>query len=275
MPELPEVETVRRTLEMLILDKEIKKVTVLWPKIIKHPDVDQFCDALIGERFVQLGRRGKFLILYTEKYALISHLRMEGRYAHYEAEEPVALHTHVIFTFTDGTELRYKDVRKFGTMHLFEKGKEFDQPPLSTLGPEPFDPEFTAGYLQKRLSTTQRSIKTALLDQTVLVGLGNIYVDEALFRSNIHPERIASSLKRKEWMVLHEQIKATLGEAVEKGGSTIRSYVNSQGQMGMFQLELFVYGRKGENCKVCGTPLQKIVVGGRGTVFCPKCQKKK
>jgi formamidopyrimidine-DNA glycosylase len=275
LPELPEVETVRRTLEMLILDKEIKKVTVLWPKIIKHPEVDQFCDALIGERFVQLGRRGKFLILYTEKFALISHLRMEGRYALFEAQEPVAPHTHVIFTFTDGTELRYKDVRKFGTMHLFEKGKEFHQPPLSTLGPEPFDSDFTAGYLQKRLSTTQRSIKTALLDQSVLVGLGNIYVDEALFRSNIHPERIASSLKRKEWMVLHEQIKATLGEAVEKGGSTIRSYVNSQGQMGMFQLELFVYGRKGENCKVCGTPLQKIVVGGRGTVFCPKCQKKK
>jgi len=275
LPELPEVETVRRTLEMLILDKEIKKVSVFWPKMIKHPEVDQFTDALVGEKFLKVDRRGKFLLFYTEKYALISHLRMEGRYAHFDADEPVALHTHVIFTFTDGTELRYKDVRKFGTMHLFKKGTEFEHPPLLTLGPEPFDTKFTASYLQKKLETTKRTIKTALLDQTVVVGLGNIYVDEALFRSRLHPERMASSLKKKEWLVLYKQIKETLAEAIEKGGSTVRSYVNSQGQMGMFQLELFVYGRKGENCKSCHTPLEKIVVGGRGTVFCPKCQKKK
>lgn len=272
MPELPEVETVRRTLETLVLNKEIAGVKVFWPKMIKRPELDQFSDALIGQHFLEIARRGKFLLLYTEDYCLVSHLRMEGRYAHFAADEPVAPHTHVIFTFTDGTELRYKDVRKFGTMHLYLKGTEFIDSPLSGLGPEPFSEAFTIPYLQGRLAKTQRSIKTALLDQSVVVGLGNIYVDESLFRAGIHPERVASSLTQVELERLHREIIETLSEAVEKGGSTVRSYVNSQGQMGMFQLELYVYGRKGEECKKCHTPLERMVVGGRGTVFCPKCQ---
>lgn len=274
MPELPEVETVRKTLKKLVLNKTIENITVFWPKIIKNPvEVEQFIDALKGETFVDAGRRGKFLILYTEQFALVSHLRMEGRYGLYPKDEPFDKHTHVIFHFTDGTELRYRDVRKFGTMHLFLKGEEFLNPPLLELGPEPFSEEFTKEYLAESLKKTNRKIKTALLDQKLFVGLGNIYVDEALFRSGLHPERLASTLDQQEITLLHQEIVATLSEAVQKGGSTIRSYVNSQGEIGMFQLELYAYGRKGEECKKCGTPLEKTTVGGRGTHYCPNCQK--
>ncbi|KON86784.1 5-hydroxymethyluracil DNA glycosylase [Sporosarcina globispora] len=275
MPELPEVETVRRTLQELVIGKTIAHVSVFWPKMIKHPEeFAQFKDALAGQTFRDIGRRGKFLILYTNDFALVSHLRMEGRYGLFSKEAPVEKHTHVIFHFSDGTELRYKDVRKFGTMHLYAKGEEFKTLPLAHLGPEPFTEEFTVDNLAVRLARTTRSIKTALLDQKTIVGLGNIYVDEALFRSRIHPERAANSLTRSELETLHKEIGDTLREAVDKGGSTIRSYVNSQGQIGMFQLELFVYGRKGEDCKVCGSTLERIVTGGRGTVYCPACQKK-
>lgn len=274
MPELPEVETVRKTLKKLVSNKKIENVTVYWPKIIKNPvEVEQFIDALKGETVEDVGRRGKFLILYTERYALVSHLRMEGKYGLYSKEEAFDKHTHVIFHFTDGTELRYRDVRKFGTMHLFKKGEEFRKPPLLELGPEPFAESFTQEYLAKRLAKTNRKVKPTLLDQKTLVGLGNIYVDEALFRAEIHPERPANSLNEKEIAVLHQEIVATLNEAVKKGGSTIRSYVNSQGEIGMFQLELFAYGRKGEGCKRCGAPIEKTTVGGRGTHYCPNCQK--
>lgn len=273
MPELPEVETVRKTLENLVLNKTINEVFVNWPKMIKSPvDVPQFTDALKGQTIKAVGRRGKFLIFYTEEFALVSHLRMEGRYAVYPNNEPIDKHTHVIFHFTDGTELRYKDVRKFGTMHLFEKGTEFQVPPLIDLGPEPFSTEFTREYLSQKLQKTNRKIKPTLLDQKIVVGLGNIYVDEALFRSKIHPETLANTLNSEQLDKLHQEIVKTLSEAVQKGGSTIRSYVNSQGEIGMFQLELFVYGRKGESCKDCGHELEKTVVGGRGTHFCPKCQ---
>ncbi|MEH7122764.1 DNA-formamidopyrimidine glycosylase [Bacillus sp. JJ1532] len=275
MPELPEVETIRRTLDELIMNKTIDHVSVFWPKIVKHPEeVSQFKDALVGQKFTGTGRRGKFLILYTQDFALISHLRMEGKYGLFQQTDEVDKHTHVIFHFTDGTELRYKDVRKFGTMHLYLKGEEFNRLPLSQLGPEPFSDGFTKEELAEKLSKTKRNIKAVLLDQKVVVGLGNIYVDEALFRAQIHPERHADTITNSELTRLHKEIIATLSEAVDKGGSTIRSYINSQGQIGMFQLELLVYGRKGEDCKVCGSQLERIISGGRGTVFCPSCQKK-
>lgn len=274
MPELPEVETVRKTLKKLVVNKTIKDITVYWPKIIKNPlEVEQFVDALIGETILDVGRRGKFLIIYTGNFALVSHLRMEGKYGLYPKDEPYDKHTHVLFHFTDGTELRYRDVRKFGTMHLYKKGDEFLTEPLIGLGPEPFSEEFTIEYLADKLAKTNRKVKTALLDQKVFVGLGNIYVDEALFRAGIHPERLANTLDNSEVTLLHREIVATLSEAVKKGGSTIRSYVNSQGEIGMFQLELYAYGRNGEECKRCGTPLEKTTVGGRGTHYCPQCQK--
>ncbi len=274
MPELPEVETVRRTLIQLVKGKTIKEVTIHWPRIIKKPEeIDQFKDALIGQTIHDVKRRGKFLKFILNDYVLVSHLRMEGRYGLYKPEEPFDQHTHVIFKFNDLTELRYRDVRKFGTMHLFKKGEEEQHLPLAQLGPEPFSPQFTVDYLIERLAKTMRKIKTALLDQSLVVGLGNIYVDEALFRAGINPERTASQLSQQEYERLHMEIVKTLQEAVAQGGSTIRSYVNTQGEIGMFQLQLNVYGRTNEPCKKCGEVLTKTVVGGRGTHYCEKCQK--
>lgn len=273
MPELPEVETIRKTLKALVKNKTIIETEVLWPKIIKLPDdVNQFIDALKGETIHDVHRRGKFLLFETDHYTLVSHLRMEGKYGLFSKEEPIAKHTHVIFKFTDQKELRYHDVRKFGTMHLFKKGTEFDTPPLKLLGPEPFSTDFTTTWFAERLSKTTRKVKAALLDQQVVVGLGNIYVDEALFRAKIHPERSANTLSATEVVTLRREIIATLEEAVQKGGSTIRSYVNSQGQIGMFQLELLVYGREGQPCKNCTNTINKIRVAGRGTHFCLTCQ---
>ncbi|MFJ8529895.1 DNA-formamidopyrimidine glycosylase [Bacillus sp. NPDC094106] len=273
MPELPEVENVRRTLENLVTGKTIKDVIVTYPKLVKRPDdAELFKEMLRGETIERIERRGKFLLLYVTKYVIVSHLRMEGKYLLHKGDEPVDKHTHVRFQFTDGTELHYKDVRKFGTMHLFKKGEEFEQMPLADLGPEPFDVELTPGYLQERLQKTNRKIKVVLLDQRLLVGLGNIYVDEVLFRSGIYPEREASSLTKAEIEKIHEATVTTLREAVERGGSTIRTYINSQGQIGSFQELLNVYGRKGEPCVTCGTVIEKTVVGGRGTHYCPTCQ---
>ncbi|OIJ12387.1 DNA-formamidopyrimidine glycosylase [Anaerobacillus alkalilacustris] len=275
MPELPEVETVKRTLQKLVIGKTIKDITVHWGKIIKRPDdVAQFRHLLIGQTIINVERRAKFLKLIFNDYVVVSHLRMEGRYGLYKVGEPITKHTHVIFSFTDGTELRYQDVRKFGTMHLFIKGEEECQLPLVQLGIEPFDNLFTPKKLKELFEGTNRKVKVTLLDQTKLVGLGNIYVDEALFRSGIYPERIGKELTQKELKKLYQEIKATLQEAINMGGSSVKSYVNGQGEMGMFQQTLFVYGRKGEPCKRCGTEIEKTVVGGRGTHFCPKCQKK-
>lgn len=274
MPELPEVETIRKTLEQLIIGKEIKDVIVHWPKIIKEPvEHEQFSDALKGQVIEAIGRRGKFLVFYMTDFAMVSHLRMEGKYGLFPSQETIDKHTHVIFTFTDNTQLRYKDVRKFGTMHLFLKGEEMTKLPLMHLGPEPLSDDFTIQYLKQVLRKTNRNIKAVILDQKTVVGVGNIYIDEALFRAKIHPERQASSLTEEEQERLLTQIKQTLSEAVEQGGSTIRSYINSQGQIGMFQQQLLVYGRAGEVCKECNSHIDKIRVAGRGTHYCPTCQK--
>ncbi|KJJ43418.1 5-hydroxymethyluracil DNA glycosylase [Bacillus subtilis] len=275
VPELPEVETVRRTLTGLVKGKTIKSVEIRWPNIIKRPaEPEEFARKLAGETIQSIGRRGKFLLFHLDHYVMVSHLRMEGKYGLHQAEEPDDKHVHVIFTMTDGTQLRYRDVRKFGTMHLFNPGEEAGELPLSQLGPEPDAEEFTSAYLKERLAKTNRAVKTALLDQKTVVGLGNIYVDEALFRAGVHPETKANQLSDKTIKTLHAEIKNTLQEAINAGGSTVRSYINSQGEIGMFQLQHFVYGKKDEPCKNCGTMISKIVVGGRGTHFCAKCQKK-
>ena len=275
MPELPEVETIRKTLTSLIVGKTIEDVKVFWPKIIRKPlETEQFRLELLGETFREVDRRGKFLIFKLDRVSLVSHLRMEGKYGLYSKEDPLEKHTHVIFSFTDGTELRYRDVRKFGTMHLFPKGEENREEPLAKLGVEPFSKDFTFDLLEQALAKTERNIKAVLLDQTIVTGLGNIYVDEALYRAKIHPERLANTLKKPEIKRLKKEIVDTLAEAVEKGGSTIRSYVNSQGEIGMFQLELMAYAQEGKPCRRCGTEIVKIRVAGRGTHICPKCQKK-
>ncbi len=273
MPELPEVETIKRTLEQLVLNKTIEAVDVHWGKIIKAPDdVERFKQLLIGQTFRRLGRKGKFLLFYLDDYVLVSHLRMEGKYRVLPVLTEKDKHTHVIFTFTDGEALYYNDVRKFGTMHLYPIGEEMNRDPLKKLGPEPFDSAFTFDYFKQKLNKTERLIKAVLLDQTIVTGLGNIYVDETLFKARVHPMRRANTLSDEEIKRIREAAIITLKEAVELGGTTIRSYVNSQGEMGMFQQELYVYGQQTKACKDCGEEIIKLKVAGRGTHICAACQ---
>lgn len=273
LPELPEVETIKKTLQHLVTEKTIKETDVFWGNILQRPrDPEEFKALLKGQTIHELKRRGKFLLFYLDTHVMISHLRMEGKYGVFPSGDEIAKHTHVIFRFTDGTELRYQDVRKFGTMHIYPIGEEFKGAPLDQLGPEPFDPLFTPDHLYNKLKKTSRHVKTALLDQMIVTGLGNIYVDEALHRSLIHPERKGKDITRTDAVRLHGEIVSTLQEAVEQGGTTIRSYVNTQGQIGMFQQRLKVYGRQDEACERCGNVISKTKVGGRGTHFCIQCQ---
>src|SRR5690625_1939730 len=218
MPELPEVETIRGTLERLVLNKTIDDITIHWAKIIKHPDdTEEFRTLLRGETIQKISRRGKFLLFYLTNYVLVSHLRMEGKYRTVPSTEEVDKHTHVIFHFTDGTDMRYNDVRKFGTMHVFPIGEELNDKPLNQLGPDPFQEAYTFEYIFDRLQKTSRNIKATLLDQTIIAGLGNIYVDEVLFLSQIHPERKANTLSKSEVQVVFEYAKTVLAQAVVQG----------------------------------------------------------
>lgn len=273
MPELPEVETIRRTLSQLVIGKTIDQVSVHLRRIIQLPEeADEFRLLLEGQTIRSVERRGKFLRFLMDDFTLVSHLRMEGRYGLYDKNDPLELHTHVVFHFSDGSELRYKDVRQFGTMHLFPKGKELEEKPLVKLGLEPLDESFTLEAFLTKLSGRSTKIKPLLLNQEYIVGIGNIYVDESLFLARIHPERETSSLSDEELAVLHEAIIRTLNDAVAAGGSSIKSYVNGQGEIGLFQHQLRMYGRKGEACPTCGYAIEKTVVAGRGTHFCPNCQ---
>lgn len=275
MPELPEVETIRQTLQQLIRNRTIEHVQVHWSNIIKAPDdAEQFKHLLVGQTIRNIGRRGKFLLFELDDYTLVSHLRMEGKYSVHSQDDPLKKHTHIIFSFTNGEELRYNDVRKFGTMHLFHKGDERSNKPLNQLGPEPFDETFTFTYFYEKLQRTSRAIKVALLDQSIVSGLGNIYVDETLFHARVHPEKRANELTKKEVELIHQYATHVLDAAVKQGGTTIRSYVSTDGNIGLFQQELYVYGQEDEPCKTCGELIQKMKVSGRGTHICVKCQKK-
>lgn len=276
MPELPEVETIRRTLKQLVLNETIVDVTVHWVNIIKQPEsIDEFRQLLQGQTIHQIERKGKFLLFMLDDYTLVSHLRMEGKYRVDLKEEPLDKHTHVIFHFESGKELRYNDVRKFGTMHVFKKGIELNEKPLNMLGPDPFESHYTFDYIYERFKRTRRYIKATLLDQSIIAGLGNIYVDEVLFKSKIHPETRTNRLTKKQIKRIKEASYSVLKEAVELGGTTIRSYVDGEGEMGMFQQQLFVYGQDGKPCQQCETEIVKLKVAGRGTHICPNCQKKK
>ncbi|WP_088838752.1 MULTISPECIES: DNA-formamidopyrimidine glycosylase [unclassified Listeria] len=273
MPELPEVENVRSTLSDLIISKKIDQVTVNVTKMIVQPEADEFVHLLVGEKFEAVRRRGKFLIFDLTNCSILAHLRMEGKFRlHHETDE-VSKHTHVIFHFTDQTELRFLDVRKFGTLELIEKFGEAKTRSIQKLGPEPLDAQFLKAPFAAGLKKTTRAIKTVLLDQKLVAGVGNIYADEICFMAKVMPTRPANSLTNTEITRIYEATKTIMAEAVELGGSTIRTYVNSEGKLGRYQEKLFVYGQSGEPCPICGTEIEKIKLNGRGTHFCPKCQK--
>lgn len=275
MPELPEVETVRKGLERLVVGKTIKKVQVLWPKIIEQPETPIFEATLIGERIESIGRRGKFLIFHLSHYELISHLRMEGKYQFVETNQPIDKHTHVLFFFEDGSQLRYNDVRKFGRMTLVDKGASDTYKGILKLGPEPLPDQFLLDQFILGLGKSHKAIKPLLLDQKLVTGLGNIYVDEALWEAKIHPEQPANTLKPKEIELLRKAIIDVLSRAIEAGGTTIRSYLNALGEAGSFQVALHVYGQTGHPCVRCHTPIVKTKVAQRGTHYCPNCQRLK
>ncbi|MBO0469405.1 DNA-formamidopyrimidine glycosylase [Enterococcus sp. DIV0242_7C1] len=272
MPELPEVETVRKGLEKLVIGQTIQEVTILWPRIIEAPEAEIFALKLVGQRLEKMERRGKYLLFKFTDYDMISHLRMEGKYETHDSADAVDKHTHVIFKFTDGTELRYLDVRKFGRMTLVEKDQGINYKSILALGPEPVPTEFKLKPFREGLKKHHKAIKPLLLDQRLVTGLGNIYVDEALWEAQIHPEQPADSLNGKEVSKLYYAIIDVLGRAVEAGGTTIRSYLNALGEAGTFQVSLNVYGQTNQPCLKCGTPIKKIKVAQRGTHFCPKCQ---
>ncbi|GAB7388603.1 DNA-formamidopyrimidine glycosylase [Bacillaceae bacterium] len=273
MPELPEVETVKRTLASLIVGKTISEVEIRLPRLIRQPDPEEFAWRLQGLTVRGIGRRGKYLLLAVPPYTLVLHLRMEGKLSLHEQGEPYEKHVHLVFRFTDGSELRYKDVRTFGTFDLIPEGDWERVSGLARLGPEPLADDFTPAVLRQRLERKTRSpIKAALLDQSVVAGLGNIYVDEALFQAGIDPRRRVETMTEEELMRLYAAIRDVLQRGIRAGGASVRSYRNGKGEMGYFQLQIAVYGRKGQPCSRCGGEIERIVVGGRGTHLCPRCQ---
>ena len=272
MPELPEVETVRRGLERLVVGKTIEQVRVRYAKMI-GTGVDGFIHDLPGQTIEKIGRRGKYLLFYLTNGVLVSHLRMEGKYIFYPDAVPEHKHAHVFFEMTDGGTLVYEDVRKFGTMELLKKDQLEAYFTARKLGPEPTETDFLLSPFVAALSRSKKPIKPYLLEQTLVVGLGNIYVDEALWRARIHPARPAASLKPAEVKRLREQIIEVLQLGIEKRGSTIRTYRNALGEDGTMQDFLQVYGKTGQPCARCGSPIEKMKLGGRGTHLCPHCQK--
>lgn len=274
MPEIAEVETVRNTLKKRILNKRIKKVEVYYEPMIES-DIDAFKKNLVGESFIDIKRRGKWLIFETEKYYLLSHLRMEGKYFIKDKQEIKDKHEHAIFTFIDDTTLRYADTRKFGRMNLILKTEIDNTECIKKQGLEPGDKKLTADYLLKKFAKKQLPIKTLLLDQTIISGLGNIYANEVLFAAGINPLTKACNLTKEDCERIVKMAAEIIEAAIKMGGTTIRSYTSSLGVTGKFQQNLKVHKREKEKCLVCGTAIENIKVGGRSTYFCPNCQKEK
>lgn len=272
MPELPEVETVRQTLKANILGKTVRDVDVFYEKMIHGTDVPSFISRLKGQTLQDIKRYGKYLVFLFDDVAIVSHLRMEGRYFLKDLTLKRDKHEHVIFYFTDDLTLRYQDTRKFGTMELCRKDAYMDVKGLKKLGQEPIEEEIDLDLVYQKIKNRKQAIKTVLLDQTVLAGLGNIYVDETLFLSGLRPEKKASTLRKKDVEKLVQNSKVVLEKAIGLGGSSIRTYTSSLGVTGRFQNELFVHTREGQACKVCQSTIVKTKVGGRGTYYCPSCQ---
>ena len=273
MPELPEVETVRRQLEPVLVGRRFERVEIRDSRLVRPFDPAEVAAELAGERVAAVERRGKYLIVRFETgRSLLIHLRMTGSLRHAAGGTlQVDPHRRAVVKLDDGSDVAYRDVRRFGTWQLLEPGEL--RPYLAArLGDEPLDALFTAARLGERLAGRRAPVKAALLDQRTLAGMGNIYVDEALWRARIHPLRSAQSLDRGELRRLHRAVRAALEHGIARQGSTLRDYALPDGGSGSMQDEFRVYGRGGEPCDRCGTPIAKTRVAGRGTWFCPVCQ---
>lgn len=266
------METVRQTLKRKILRKKIKNVNVLYERMIES-DINEFKNNLIGLEFSDILRKGKWLLFEIGDYYLCSHLRMEGKYFIKNHDEEINKHEHVIFTFTDDTELRYHDTRKFGRMNLVLK-KDIDSVEgVRKQGIEPIDSNLSKEYLYDVFKKKRLPMKTLLLDQTIISGLGNIYADEVLFASKINPLKLGNEITLDECQRIVDSSKLIIEEAIKCGGTTIKSYTSSLGVTGRFQQNLMVHKRENEQCKNCDSIIKRIVVGGRSTYYCENCQK--
>ena len=274
MPELPEVETVRLGLEPVLVGRRFERVEIFDPRLTRPFDPVTVAAELEGERVSALERRGKYLVVRFESgRGLLIHLRMTGSLRHGVrdalADDP---HRRAVVKLDDGSDVAYRDVRRFGTWLLAEP--EELEPYLATrLGVEPLDPGFTVRELRRRLEGRRAPIKAALLDQRTAAGLGNIYVDEALWRARVHPLRPAGSLGPGELRRVRLAVREALEVGLLRQGATLRDYAQPDGRAGAMQDEFRVYGRDGEPCERCGTPIEKTRAGGRGTWYCPHCQR--
>jgi len=288
MPELPEVETVRAGLNKLLPGRIVADVWHNWPKSFPNApaDVARF---LVGAKVLAVNRRAKVLIInLSGGYSLVVHLKMTGQLvfqaknrrfgAGHPSDDLVAKlpvkSTHVIIDFTDGSKLFFNDQRKFGWMRLLPTDHLSDIDFFKKVGPEPLDDNFTVSkFIERLMRRPGSNIKSALLDQTVLAGVGNIYADEALFAAKIHPATLVADINRRKLTTLHSELRAILRTAIASGGSTDRNYVDAEGKKGSYLSFAQVFRREGQPCPRCGTTIIKIRVAGRGTHICPRCQK--
>ena len=276
MPELPEVETVRRGLNQLTLNQEITGGDVLLHRTIAYPfSVDEFLTGIKGSAIATWHRRGKYLLAELSSTGWLGvHLRMTGQLLWLHRDEPLHKHTRVRLFFGDQQELRFVDQRTFGKIWWVPPGVAVESimTGLAKLAADPFSPEFTVEYLASKLKNRRRPIKTALLDQSVVAGLGNIYADEALFKSGILPETLCIDLQLKQIERLRIAIIQVLETSIEAGGTTFSNFLSVKGVNGNYGGVAWVYNRAGEPCRVCGTPIQRIKLAGRSSHFCPQCQ---
>ena len=267
MPELPEVRTVASVLRKNLLSKRITNIKIIYPKVIEKDSLD--FNLLIGKTLKDITTKGKFLIFKFDDLYLVSHLRMEGKYFIKKLDDSIEKHEHIIFEFGD-ISVRYHDTRKFGRMILVKDLNDYKS--LIKLGLEPFDKKMTPDILKNNLKS-KLPIKELLLDQSIIAGLGNIYVNEVLFASSINPLKKGEDISVNEAKRIIDNSVKILNKAIEYGGTTIKSYTSSLGVTGKYQDFLMVHKREGEKCKVCGTLIKNIKVGGRSTYYCEKCQK--
>jgi formamidopyrimidine-DNA glycosylase len=275
MPELPEVETIRRGLALKMTGRHIVRAELRRPDL-RRPFPPLLDRRLMGARVGQLGRRGKYLLIeIDDDGTLLLHLGMSGRIVASGDNVPDAKHDHVVLALDDGTVVRFNDPRRFGLMDYMRRGEEMLHPLLAGMGPEPLEPGFDGKYLAVALAGKLTPIKAALLDQRVVAGLGNIYVCEALYRAGLSPRRLAGTVTAARAARLADAIKSVLGEAIEAGGSSLRDYVQADGELGYFQHRWAVYGKEGESCPgcTCAEGVRRIVQSGRSSFFCAKRQR--
>ena len=270
MPELPEVETFVRALRAPLVGRTITAVRNDWPRHINVPPPAELIRRIAGRRVQAIDRRGKYLVFtLSDDETLIIHLKMTGHLTVVPADKPTDPYAHTIFELDDGRELRFRDPRKFGRVYLVHNPADV----LGPLGPEPLTDEFTIAELDARLAGRKRVLKPLLLDQTFIAGIGNIYADEALFHAGIQPTRRSDTLTTGEIAALHAAIRRVLTMGIEREGASISTYVKADGEMGDMQNAVAVFRRTGQSCYTCGRPIERIVLGGRSTHYCPHCQR--